>query len=160
MPTESDIKTKAAFIGQAALKPFLKSEEITKEQFKEINKSIAKELAASYKGELDATFEKLVAEKVMAMSRQEPDPPAAASSLLPPRHLVLAAMPAQPSEIEVAFCDAALRDAGYVVATGGEDVQYPPARCVALLRQEETLLGLDCEEMLLSEYESDCHTDS
>ena len=92
-------------------------------------------------------------------SRQEPDPPAA-SSLLPPRHLVLAAMPAQPSEIEVAFCDAALRDAGYVVATGGEDVQYPPARCVALLRQEETLLGLDCEEMLLSEYESDCHTDS
>jgi hypothetical protein len=88
------------------------------------------------------------------------DPPAAASSLLPPRHLVLAAMPAQPSEIEVAFCDAALRDAGYVVATGGEDVQYPPARCVALLRQEETLLGLDCEEMLLSEYESDCHTDS
>jgi hypothetical protein len=69
-------------------------------------------------------------------------------------------MPAQPSEIEVAFCDAALRDAGYVVATGGEDVQYPPARCVALLRQEETLLGLDCEEMLLSEYESDCHTDS
>ena len=58
MPSASEAVNQAVDIANRYLKPLFKSSTISKEQFKEINKSVAHSVRDTYKGEaLDSAFE-------------------------------------------------------------------------------------------------------
>ena len=58
MPSPSEAKQQAVDIANLYLKPLLKSSTISKEQFKEINKSVAHSVSETYTDEaLDSAFE-------------------------------------------------------------------------------------------------------
>lgn len=63
MPDANEAMNQAVDIANRYLKPLFKSSTISKEQFKEINKSVAHSVRDAYKGEaLDSTFEARVAQ--------------------------------------------------------------------------------------------------
>jgi len=71
MPSANDAVNQAVDIANRYLKPLFKSSTISKEQFKEINKSVAHSVRDTYKGEaLDSAFEARVAQ-LLEVKRNE-----------------------------------------------------------------------------------------
>ena len=71
MPSASEAVNQAVDIANRYLKPLFKSSTISKEQFKEINKSVAHSVRDTYKGEaLDSAFEARVAQ-LLEVKRNE-----------------------------------------------------------------------------------------